>query len=432
MYNREIRKVVFNIKKRISSLLYDKFRRSLSLSERKRRNYKMVSLTLSTLSIGLLTFCLGFPITTNAITLKPENITILNDMELYDDYKVPAHSVGSLTALQTLHVIDVDREWKPTESIVPKWYLVETWLGNKWIQSNENIINGKYYEDERYLTTQFEVSLFDKPDQQYPTSLKISPQKVKSNAYIDYSPLVFHNTISFSSSTGKWYQIKTWLGDKWIWNPAILENAKEVPISYDLKLTDEEIVYPTPFRVETLAERIDPQVVKVIAKWDARKGPHEVIWYKLQLPQGIRWIAPKHLAIQDIRTTSETVTLLTETRYSDKPLLNLDDKLWLEAGTYNAFEASGKWMHIDSPKGQVWVNPQRALLERPVGINKTDETIQLTKESQTFRYPLTGEIAHIQGFYAPQTIKTFEKWDGGGDGIWYHIHGFGIDEWVKV
>jgi hypothetical protein len=65
-----------------------------------------------------------------------------------------------------------------------------------------------------------------------------------------------------------------------------------------------------------------------------------------------------------------------------------------------------------------------------VGIVKTDEKITLTKESETFRYPLTGEPAHLKGFYAPQTVHAFEKWVSGDGQTWFQFHGFGLDEWI--
>ena len=107
---------------------------------------------------------------------------------------------------------------------------------------------------------------------------------------------------------------------------------------------------------------------------------------------------------------------------------SLDEDDWLAPGTYEAFEISGEWKHIRLPQGgEVWVNPARALLERPEGIVKTNEKVELKKESTTYRYPLTGEVAHSKGFYKPQTVQAFEKWMAPDGTAWYHFHGYGLD-----
>lgn len=139
--------------------------------------------------------------------------------------------------------------------------------------------------------------------------------------------LEFSDARSFEGGSGGWYRIQTWLGEKWLLKQALLEDIKEKPVSYNLKLTGQEHVYSYPFAVKPSEEKIEPQVVKVVAEWDNRTGPTQ----------------------------------------------------------------GDQWLKIELPQDNVWVNPKRALLERPVGIVKTDEKIALTKDTETFRYPLTSE-----------------------------------------
>jgi hypothetical protein len=256
----------------------------------KMRNLIISITTLVFVLTGELALGTWFPIPINASGSTIENITILVNKKLYNDYKHPFKPVGELTAYQGLTVVDVDKDWSPLQSIVPKWYLVKTWLGNKWIQANDSVVRGSYIDERRELTTVFEVTLFDRPDFQYQTNLKISPQKLKSTAYIDYAPLTFSSATSLTYSSGRFYQIKTWLGDKWIYDPAVLENVKEEHSDLELNLMDGENVYPTPFRIDSAAERIGAQKVKAIAQWDDRRGPEGYLWYKIQLPQGDRWV----------------------------------------------------------------------------------------------------------------------------------------------
>jgi hypothetical protein len=156
------------------------------------------------------------------------------------------------------------------------------------------------------------------------------------------------------------------------------------------------------------------------------------LWLKVQTTQGERWVVPHNPTLRDYRELQDTsVQLQSTTRYFDQPNMNMDSKNWLDPGIYEAFEVAGDWMHINTVHGKVWVNPKRALLERPIGIIQTDEKIALTSDTITFRYPLTGELAHLQGYYAPQTVQAYEKWTSETGEVWYHFHGFGVDEWVK-
>jgi hypothetical protein len=366
------------------------------------------------------------------IKIKPQHVTILEDVPLYDDYEHPGQPLGALAAPQTLSVKDVDKDWSLSQSSVAQWYLVETWLGDKWIPAGDSVIAGEYGDEQREWTVVFEAPLFDRPDDRYETDLKISPQKVKASAHIESPILQGSSAISFLSGPTHWYRIETWLGDKWLRNPALLENVKEEPADFDLKLTGEETAYPIPFRVDTSAESIGPQIVKAVAQWDDRKGPWGSVWYKIRLPQGERWVAPAHRALPNIRVIDEQVNLPTETRYFDQPEHNWDRTNWLAPGSYEAFEVWEDWVHLRTPEGEKWVNLKRAPLERPVGIVKTDETIGLTEETQTYYFPQTGEIAHIKGFYAPQTVQAFEKWASETGEVWYHFHGWGGDEWTTA
>ncbi|SFL80296.1 hypothetical protein SAMN03159341_11016 [Paenibacillus sp. 1_12] len=368
------------------------------------------------------------------INLKPQYITILAETELYEDYKNPKEASASLGPLQSVKVVDVDAEWRQDEPVDVVWYLIETtWLGNMWVHADERVMNGLLQEEERSITTIFETPLYDQPNTR-PSGLTLSPQKLKSDSSITYSQLRGTNAMSFLGGGGSWYRIHTWLGDKWLLKPTLVEDILETPISFDMKLETAETAYPYPYHIEAAAEPLLSQTLRIEATWDTHGflGPSGELWYKFHLPQGERWVAPQNKATISYKPIQETVKLSVQTRYFEKPTLDYSMIFWLEPGEYEAFEASGaQWKHVMTPTGDKWVNPERALLERPIEIAPTDEDILLTLEDQTFDHPIEEKTAHAKGFYGPQTVHAFEKWDVGPSGVWYHFIGLSGNEWVK-
>ncbi|MFD0589481.1 hypothetical protein ACFQZE_15950 [Paenibacillus sp. GCM10027627] len=358
-------------------------------------------------------------------------VVVIAKTELYHDTSGKGKPAGAVAPFQTLQVVGVDNEndW----SAPLKWLKVKTWLGDKWIKSSNIVINGQFKVTNRQVTSVYEVQLYDKPDLNTNINKWVSPQKLRVTGQIAYGPSSFGSAAGFLNSYGTWFRISTWLGDKWIHNPSLLEDVVETPVSYTIKLTGEENTYPFPYIVESKAQKIMPQAVRVLATWETGFGPSSALWYKVKLEDGIRWVYPSSPIIPDYSVVNERIVLPTDTRYFSSPQLSLDEQNWLAPGSYEAFEISGEWRHIRLPQGgEAWVNPARALLERPEGIVETEDKVALTKESTTYRYPLTGEVAHAKGFYKPQTVQAFEKWTAPDGTVWYHFHGYGIDEWVSV
>jgi hypothetical protein len=368
-----------------------------------------------------------------SINIKPQSVAILEETPFYDSYDNPGKPAGILSAMQGLTVKEVDREWNTPCSPNPKWYLVETWLGDKWIRAGEGVMNGaKYTADSTMITSAYEVALYDRPDAGSNTELSLSPQKLSSTGSIRFQRMQGHNALSFISGNGIWYRIETWLGEKWILSPAILEDVKEIALDDNMRLTGAETGYPLPYMQEGKEEELPAGVVKALAKWDTTSsmGPWGMTSYKIQLPNGeIRWFQPKNEVIHNYRPMDEELALLTETRYFDKPLTDYVIN-WLEPGSYKAFEASGDWVHIHTPHGDKWVNPARAHLERPVGIQKTNVYITLDQETEYTQFPIIGATAQPKGFYAPQKVQAFEKWEAPDGDVWYQFHGLS-DAWVR-
>ncbi|MFH5181970.1 hypothetical protein ACHHV8_04665 [Paenibacillus sp. TAB 01] len=89
---------------------------------------------------------------------KSRQITVLEPAPLYDDYTRPGTSVGAVGALQTLTVKEVVNSNTGARSAA--WYLVGTWLGDKWLRGDERVVWGTYEPQEQKLTTRSELPLY--------------------------------------------------------------------------------------------------------------------------------------------------------------------------------------------------------------------------------------------------------------------------------
>jgi hypothetical protein len=398
------------------------------------KRYRIILMAI--MAIALAIGVSAVPGQTNAMSHQPANLLLLKDTKFYNSDTTKAKPAGILKARQFVNVVATDLKSGSLDPI--RWFLIQTTHGHKWIKADQpnqlTQLAGTYAITERTVTAVIPFDLHDSPGT-LPSSFGTQPQKLHVTATFNRYPVEFSDVMEFNGNVGMWYLIDTPRGKKWIVDPLLLENVKEHPVSYAMKLTASETAYPYPFVVKSTVDTLDPQVVQVTATWYDSYGPWGTQWYKVQLPQGDRWIAPKNPTLKDYRELTESIILQTETRYFDNPPENVgygSPQNWLQPGTYQAFEASADWVHIRTDNGDCWVNPKRALLERPEGILQSDEKVDLMKDSRYFRYPLTGEITHTKGFYKPQTVQAFEKWQADDGSIYYHFHGLGGDEWVQV
>lgn len=382
--------------------------------------------------VGLV--CIGASMGRVSAEMPPffQHIYLQQEAKLYNGPDERQPSVGALTPGQVVTVVDADATYSFGDDN-PQWYQIETWLGRKWIKAEGAAFTGTYRKEERKATSVSEAALYDRPGSA-PTAYRIAPQQLRITASFTYNTPSPVNATALLSSYQTWYEIETWMGRKWLREPSLLEDAVPEAVSYSMLLTGTETAYPSPFVVPSAAETLESQVVQVTGVWTDGYGPWQIEWLRLQLPQGERWIVPVHPVLKDYRAMNETLTLLTETRYFTQPGPSFADASdWLPPGDYEAFEASGDYVHIrTAAQGDVWVNPSRALLERPLGIVAVDETIQLTKESQYYRFPAAGEISHPQSFYAPQFVQAFERWENEEGQRFYHFRSFAGDEWVLM
>lgn len=374
---------------------------------------------------------------TEALRLITAEVTILNETPIYGKPDPKSKPIGTLAPMQSLSVDRQTPEIDPPTLLTETgdWIRVNTWLGPCWIKDNDNVIYGTLTEEAREVTIMNTAGLYHSPKSDTKTGQSLSPQKVKITAKLGYIPKNAVNAISVELSRGTWYRVQTtWMGEKWIVNPAILEDVKEMPASMQIKLTEAEMAYPVRYADDGEGEIVPPGAINVIATSTEGFGPWSTTWYKAQLPQGVRWIRPKHQILTDYREMDETVQLTTAARYFDEPMqgLDTDNNRWLPEGNYQAIEASGSWIHLETPFGPKWVNRDRILVERPEGIVPTSETVELTDETETYYFPDGESVCHTRGFFAPQLAQAFEKWESGDGFTWYRIHTFSGEEWVRV
>lgn len=371
---------------------------------------------------------IGISRTYAAVYGYPGNVTIFEDTPFYDDYERPNQPAGTIAAIQSVKVKGVDKEWSTTgrrSGGWPEWFLIETWLGDKWIRANPAaMVNGTYREEKKTITTIDKVRLFQSPRSSDYTEMWLSPQKLNVTARIDYCQTGGIGPHA-SDCGGVWYRVDTWLGDRWTPGLFYLELVQEKPVDMELTLTTEEDLYDIPYISSSnpaAAEKIRAGPVHVVAIWGS--------WSKVETKNGLRWLIPRNMVLQNVIRQEQPLEIPTGARGFAAPSYVLDGGTVLAPGTYTAYEQWGDWYHVHSEHGDFWIWPKQALVERPVGIQPTEEEIELTSETSTFRYPDHDFPAHLKGFYSRQTVKAFEKWTSSTGQVWYHIHGFGIDEWV--
>ncbi len=392
------------------------------------------------------------PKSTAAMSRVPAYVYLLQKTDLYAAPSASSKPFAALSAGQFVKVVGADtgtnRDFDWEYDI--QWLKVETWIGDKWIRLDaETMTSGKYEAEDRTLTLIAAETLYDRPDGRLASDRTIEPQMIHVTAAFEFQPVHFTDAMSLIMMSGeKWYRADTADGPQWLRNPKAPELVQEKPFLGTVKLTGPETAYPYPFAIQDQAESAEPQVVQSLARWTAGIGPGEVHWLKIRLPQGDRWIVPQHPVWTDYRVLNEKLELKTDAKTYSEPMLAPTKiitetypfpagnpqvgKEPLKAGSYEAFEASEDWVHIHTPdRGDVWVNPQQALLERPVGTVPTAEKVQLTQTDEYYDYPNSPFRVHAKGFYKPQTVTAFEKWTAPDGTVWYRFHGLGADEWVK-
>lgn len=254
--------------------------------------------------------------------IEPYN-TSLTLLSPYDLKNMPSDSAStsSRVAPQTLQITGK----------FGNWYRVKTWLGDKWIKQTANFMTSDPVIDSTKLTLTKNTTVYSLPSIDSSVLFTVAPQTVTSvskynNWYkirtwkgdywiqpsdyltgdaIDstFDLLVMEKTILYSSPTvikgdsvigpqvvqvkktwGDWYQIQTWLGDKWI-HP--LKAVKWTPIveSKNISLTSTTTMYEYPDTSTLSKGTLVPQTV---TSFESLNG-----WYHIKTWLGNLWVKPQ-------------------------------------------------------------------------------------------------------------------------------------------
>gem|GEM_PF-1931062 len=361
---------------------------------------------------------------------KSRHITVLEPVPLYDDYTRPGTSVGAVGALQTLTVKEVVNSNTGARSAA--WYLVGTWLGDKWLRGDERVVWGTYEPQEQKLTTRSELPLYGQWNG--PAEGSISMQQVRSIGHLHYCSMSGSLLEPPPECGNDAYLVETWAGPKWLMNPPLVEDLPEEAYTAEFTILEQVPFFDQPasadFNLPFTLDYVQPSKVQVTA----RKVLNEnVIWYKIRLPEGDKWILPMGRTLDNVQPVSATIQLPTGARLCENP--NLECFFSNESagpGAYEAAEQWNDWYLIRTDRGMKWVNPPEALRERPLGIQPANEQVQLLATTTTYRTPDTKGVAgHLAGFFAPQYVDAFEKWTSPSGEQWYRVHTSETQEWVR-
>jgi predicted chitinase len=192
-------------------------------------------------------------------------------------------------------------------------------------------------------------------------------------------------TVTVISSTGTgWYQIKTWLGNKWV-----------APNGVSLKLSGTTYLYDAANYGMRRAESLSPQTVTAV---DATGTG----WYKVKTWLGEKWVAPngaplKLSSITDLYDSSDFATKRKET---------------LAPQTVNVISETGSgWYKIKTWLGDKWIAPSGVSLKLNSTVRLFDDADLSKKRKETI---------------SPQTVTAV---DATGTG-WYKIKTWIGDKWI--
>lgn len=138
-------------------------------------------------------------------------VTLFDNTAIYSSTDESLGPIGMISP-QDVRIVSAQKDWFTYDKVTDRrWFQIETWLGNQWIQLELQQV-GNLVKTDTYLLLQQPARLQDKPHPDWALTTSLSPQKVH---------VIGHLISKFTES----YLIETWLGPKWITNPkgAVME-----------------------------------------------------------------------------------------------------------------------------------------------------------------------------------------------------------------
>jgi hypothetical protein len=366
-------------------------------------------------------------------------LVILSETKLLEDYRNPNSVVGSLSGIQMVQVAcSLQQRDCLAKENGKEFIRVKTWMGEKWIEDDNKITAGGYWETESDITIVNEMVMYDHPNISVfmdESSQVLLPQKVHVTAKYQYLYKGAHTARAMLEAP-MWYRISTdEFGEKWIENPFVPEDVKEQLSDMIIKFKGNELLYDYPFVGSGKGVLASPGIRQLVSRTSIRAGVQSTYWYKVQMDDGtFKWALDypaDNRPLTQFDLSNEKITLRTATRYFDidgesGPTL----QNWLQPGDYVADKVNNEWARIETPYGWKIVNLERAPFERPQGIIEAREIVKLTPETLTYYFPSIGQVCHVAGTFTSQDAPSFEKWVSPEGVNWYHISTYSGIVWV--
>ncbi len=276
--------------------------------------FTTVIITNSTASFEEIAKSQNYPLEIQTINQK---LTLLENTPIYNN---PYPNSTKVNTLQP-QVVTATKK-------MGNWYLINTWIGPKWINPT-NVVIGEVKKVNKKIILTHQTSLYDLPSEQTRRANSLQPQAVTAIA-----------------EWNGWYQIETWIGPKWIKPTRAIDGVKS--ISERVTLTKQTHLYNLPVETTKRADSLLPQTVTAFEEWNG--------WYHIQTWIGSKWIKPTD-AMVGVKSISESVEITGLVYLYDLPFDHARTNSVLAPQTVTADQEWNGWYRIETWLGPKWVKP---------------------------------------------------------------------------
>lgn len=299
--------------------------------------------------------------------------------EMYESPSLSSRRTGSLSP-QRVSVFEQRNDW----------FLIDSWLGKMWINPEGALIG----DPETYSTRLFvneNTSIYDSPQSQQSRGA-ISPQNVAT-----------------LRKWGEWYEINTWLGPKWIKPRNPLSGGVE-RVTETIQLTETTRIFASPLDTAHISS-LGAQKITATHKWND--------WYRVNTWRGPMWIKPQNALIGEPMKHVTRLYVTNTTELFDTPLATKRVSS-ISPQNITTLRKWGNWYEINTWLGPKWMKPNGVL---EGGIDRVNQTISLTKVTQTFDSPLATQSRSSLGV---QSVTATHQWND-----WYRINTWLGPQWIR-
>jgi hypothetical protein len=220
-----------------------------------------------------------------------------------------------------------------------------------------------------------------------------------------------------------WYEVETWLGDKWILGDAgsLVEGVlKET--NYKARTIFQEWPYNEPGLYPSNPQPLSPQEVQVTGIL--------ADWYRIQTEFGEQWLyRPRFMGEIKEEPVQLTMGLTRQEQlytipYVQQAAETLDPQTIQVIGQWDTGEMAYRfreiiWYKIHTAQGDRWFLPRNELIH----IQPSDMQIDLPTGAYGSDSPETDEG---KIWFEPGSVKTYEQWND-----WYHVHTASGYKWIN-